>query len=202
MTHTRSCKDTERISPGPLQERLSRTCTRSCKGLWKHFTRIPRRSSRKELQRPWARSSCQNPEERPWQDRGTQTVCEPARRNGHGHVTRAISCENSEGNCRAPRASKARRTDFARAFAVGTHVDSKMMQNSWRRLCEPPQSKRTWTCHKSHFMREFAVQETCRNPDRKAVYQIQATVAMEQQQTDVLPSGGKKCKKSWLSEVF
>jgi len=43
-------KDTERVSPGPLQELLTRTCTRSCKGFRKknHF-RISTRSSHKEL---------------------------------------------------------------------------------------------------------------------------------------------------------
>ena len=43
------CKDTERISPGPRHELLTRTCTISCKRLWQHFTRISTRSSHKEV---------------------------------------------------------------------------------------------------------------------------------------------------------
>jgi hypothetical protein len=35
--------------PGPLEDLLARTCTRSCKGLWQHFTRIPTRCSHKVL---------------------------------------------------------------------------------------------------------------------------------------------------------
>ena len=37
------CGDPVRFSqdPGPLEDLLARTCTRSCKGLWQHFTRIP-----------------------------------------------------------------------------------------------------------------------------------------------------------------
>ena len=35
-----SCKDNTRMSPGPLSELLTRTCTRSCKGPWQDFTKI------------------------------------------------------------------------------------------------------------------------------------------------------------------
>ena len=38
-----------RISPGPLQDLLTRTCTRSCYGPWQHFTTISTRSSHKHL---------------------------------------------------------------------------------------------------------------------------------------------------------
>ena len=41
----RSCKDTYKISPRPLQELRTRTCTRSCQSLWQHFTRISTRAS-------------------------------------------------------------------------------------------------------------------------------------------------------------
>ena len=72
---------------------------------------------------------CRGPEPRP-------TFCASLRsRNAHGHVTRTILCENLQENCRGPR--------------------SKIKKKSRRRLCEPPQSKCTWTCHKSHFMGEF-----------------------------------------------
>ena len=50
-------------------------------------------------------------------------------RHGHGHVTRVILCENSEGKCRAPRASKSRRTDFARAWEV--EMDMGMSQEQF-----------------------------------------------------------------------
>ena len=56
------------IIQGPIQgfqedllDLLTRICTRSCWGLWQHFTRICTRSSHKELQRPWPRSSRQDP---------------------------------------------------------------------------------------------------------------------------------------------
>ena len=58
-TCTRSCKDTGRISPGPLQELLTRTCIRSCKGLWQHLIRISTRSSaaaRADLTRSWCKN--------------------------------------------------------------------------------------------------------------------------------------------------
>ena len=58
-TCTRSCKDTGRISPGPLQELLTRTCRRSCKGLWQHLIRISTRSSaaaRADLTRSWCKN--------------------------------------------------------------------------------------------------------------------------------------------------
>ena len=66
---------------------------------------------------------------------------------------------------------KTRAADFARACAVEMHVDmsqepfmrefaGKMLQTKTATtvLCEPAQSKCTWTCRKSHFMRE------CRKP--------------------------------------
>ena len=40
-----------RISLGPLQELRTRTCTKSCKGLWQHVTKISTRSSHKDVQR-------------------------------------------------------------------------------------------------------------------------------------------------------
>ena len=58
-TCTRWCKDTGRISPGPLQELLTRTCIRSCKGLWRHLIRISTRSSaaaRADLTRSWCKN--------------------------------------------------------------------------------------------------------------------------------------------------
>ena len=48
-TCTGSCKDLYRISRGPLQDLLTRTCTRSCKGLCQHVTRISIRTSHKDL---------------------------------------------------------------------------------------------------------------------------------------------------------
>ena len=48
-THTRSCKDIQRISPGPPQDLFTRASTGSCKGIWQKFTRISTKSSRKDL---------------------------------------------------------------------------------------------------------------------------------------------------------
>ena len=52
--------------------------------------------------------------------------------NAHGHVTRIILCGTLQVKCRRP---------------------SKLAA---QKLCEPAQSKRTWTSQKSHFLREFS----------------------------------------------
>ena len=60
-----------------------------------------------------------------------ETFCASLRRrNAHGHVTRGILCGNLQGKCR----TRIPRTPV---------------------LCEPAQSKCTWTCHKRHFVRKF-----------------------------------------------
>ena len=62
--------------------------------------------------------------------RSRRTVCASLRsQNAHGHVTRII----------------------LREF-TGKRPHPKIAMHS---LCEPAQSKRTSTCHKSHFVREF-----------------------------------------------
>lgn len=44
-TCTKSCEDIERISAGHIQEFLTRTFAKSCKGHWQHATAISTRSS-------------------------------------------------------------------------------------------------------------------------------------------------------------
>ena len=69
-------------------------------------------------------------EENRSQDREAHFRASLRSRNAHGHFTRAILCGNLHGKLPDPNPA--------------THV-----------LCEPAQSKRTWTFHKSHFVWKF-----------------------------------------------
>ena len=77
-------------------------------------------------------------------------------RNAHGHATRAILCENLQEKCRAPKSrrtnwslrSQNRHGHFMREFTRKISRPNITRQT----LCEPAQSKCTWTSSKSHFM--------------------------------------------------
>ena len=71
--------------------------------------------------------------------------------------------------------SQDREAHCVRAFAVEMHTDiftraivwkftGKMAEDTSAAsiLCEPAQSKCTWTCHKKHLVRKF--QEKCQTP--------------------------------------
>ena len=107
-----------------------------------------------------------------WIARPRPTLCASMRnRNAHGHVTRAILRENYRGGA-APDGSRDRRPRFERAWAVEMHMDMSQEPSYARTYnqnaaCqmdpetaahtsrERAQSKCTWTCHKSHLMREL-----------------------------------------------
>ena len=58
-----------------------------------------------------------------WGPKLRLTFCASLRdRNAHGHVRRAVLCENSQGKCRGPRSGKHRAADFVRACAVEMHM--------------------------------------------------------------------------------
>ena len=84
-------------------------------------------------------------------------------RNAHGHVRRAILCENSAPQERGP--------CFVRACAIEMHMDMSEEQffgRIYKKNAAPQergprfaaQSKCTWTCHKSNCMREFTGKKT------------------------------------------
>ena len=123
----------------------------------KHFMRA---CSMKMLQtKTWKNSRCR--------------LCASLRsRNAHGHLRRNILCEHVQWKCFRLRPGKTRVADFVRACAVEMHMDiceetfyaSMFNENAsdqdleklaLQTLCEPAQSKCTWTSHKSHFMQEF-----------------------------------------------
>ena len=92
-------------------------------------------------------------------------------RTADGHVATAISRENFPTECRRPRSRNTPGADFARACTIELHMD--MLQEPFhvrifrydaadqdqgtfaaQTSREPAKSKCTWTCYKSHFMRE------------------------------------------------
>ena len=128
---------TSRRGPGSPQGLLTRASTRSRKNLLERTTSGSPQNSFSE----------------------GQPFCASLRnRNAHGHVTRAISCENLQVKCRRPDVIAAR---FVRACAVEIHMDMSQEPISCENLqakCRRPDvsrmfcaSKCTWTCHKSQF---------------------------------------------------
>ena len=92
---------------------------------------------------------------------GKHTLCEPKR-------TRTFHKSHFVEIYRKSAVRQARDTRFVRACAVEMHMD--MSEEAFVRkltrkmpdaspaasvLCEPAQSKCTWTCHKRHFVRKF-----------------------------------------------
>ena len=105
---------------------------------------------------------CENSQVECRRPRLRNTFCASLRsRKAHGHVTWAILCEDSTVKCRRPTLG----LGFVWACAVEMHLDiweepfyaadTDHAKLAWQTLCEPAQSKRAWTSHKSHFMREF-----------------------------------------------
>ena len=100
--------------------------------------------------------------------RSRRTVCASLRsQNAHGHVTRIILRENLQEKCRTPRL---RRTVYAslRNRNAHRHVTRPFRARISKKIsapqgCDaqdcaglrPALSKRTWTCHRGNFMREF-----------------------------------------------
>ena len=72
-------------------------------------------------------------------------------RHAHGHVTRAVWCENFQAKCHKPRpgATVSLRHHFMRKCSSRTRQAQGQAKLVWQTLCEPAQSKRTWTSHKS-----------------------------------------------------
>ena len=103
-----------------------------------------------------------------------ETLCAGLRsQNAHGHFTRAILCGNLQEKCRTP----IRGHRFMRACAVKMHMDisqEPFCVEIYRKnagpqsgdivLCEPAQSKCTWTFHKSHFVWKFTGKMPDPNP--------------------------------------
>ena len=107
---------------------------------------------------------CRRPRQRPTLRASLRT------RHAYGHVTRVILCENLQEKCRAPNGSPDRDPHFVRACAIEMHMDMSQEPSYTRiyrenaapkmdpetathTLCEPAQSKCTWTCHRrSHFI--------------------------------------------------
>jgi hypothetical protein len=114
----------------PAQPKCTWTCHRS------HLTR---EFTGKMLRRSWI------------------PICASLRnRNGHGHITRGILCENSQGKCRAPDGSRDRDPHFVRACAVKTHVEMSQELSYveiCRGKCRAPDGSRD---HDPHFMRACA----------------------------------------------
>ena len=83
----------------------------------------------------------------------TRTLCEPAQRNAHGHVTGAISRENLPGKCRAPDVETAR-TLREPACTVEMHTRAILYENSGTK-CRAPDGSRD---RGPHFARACAVE--------------------------------------------
>ena len=104
---------------------------------------------------------------------GTSFYASLRSQNAHGHFTRAILCGNLQEKCRTP----IRGHRFMRACAVKMHMDISQEpfcveicrknagpQSGDIVLCEPAQSKCTWTFHRSHFVWKFAGKMPDPNP--------------------------------------
>ena len=112
MASTRSsCKDLlERISPGSPQDLLLRSCARSCKDI------LERNLAGSPLPREFTMN-------RPQTKSPRRRLCGSLRsRNAHGHLTRAILCDNLQEKCRAPRSGQPRGADFVQACAVEMQI--------------------------------------------------------------------------------
>ena len=123
----------ERIPPGSPQDLLLRTCTRSCKDL---LERILSESPQDLLTRTCTRSCSKGLPKRILSEKMfSQGQLFLRNGNGHGHVTRAILCEDSQGRRRAPGprqpfcASHVTRAIHARCCAPGPR---QPFYASWR----------------------------------------------------------------------
>ena len=129
----------ERISPGSPQDLLFRTCTRIMQGpLERNLAGSPQEpfmwqftlnmSQGKSLRTPW---------------RG---LCASLRsRNAHGHLRRAISCDNLQEKCRAPEVSRTFCASLRSRNALGhlaraslcENLLQKKTQSRWRTVIYP-----------------------------------------------------------------
>ena len=81
--------------------------------------------------------------------------------NALGNVTRATLCENLQIECRGPRArhrlcsSLRNRNAFRKCGNVTRAAWCRRAKPATQTLRGPAQSKCTWKCHKSHFVRKF-----------------------------------------------
>ena len=81
--------------------------------------------------------------------------------NAIGNVTRATLCENLQIECRGPRArhrlcsSLRNRNAFRKCGNVTRAALCRRAKPATQTLRGPAQSKCTWKCHKSHFVRKF-----------------------------------------------
>ena len=180
--HSKTFKDLlARIWKGSAQEHLTMTWTRSCKDLWNDFSTIFTRSSRKDLYEIlWdhaktllQKTSPGSPLLKIMQGPRREDFTKISRRSPHMDL-----CKIMQGHLRGFSAGSAQnlfirtctRQDLTRIFSRllrGFHQDPFvrahthghvtrpiLCQNPRHSLCEPAQSKCTWTCHKSHCTRE------------------------------------------------
>ena len=81
--------------------------------------------------------------------------------NAIGNVARATLCENLQIECRGPRArhrlcsSLRNRNAFRKCGNVTRAALCRRAKPATQTLRGPAQSKCTWKCHKSHFVRKF-----------------------------------------------